>query len=74
MYFCVCEVFKLQQEAPKCRAIPCSKKMDDTPDHYGIEYHGLISHKQAAKLLLNDGEYLIRMSPSSNNIHTLSFR
>lgn len=68
------DLFKLQQEAPKCRAIRCSKKVDGAPNFYGSEYHGPISHKQAAKLLMNDGEYLIRLSPNSDNFHTLSLR
>lgn len=69
-----CLVFKLQQEAPKCNAIRFSVVVDGCPPYYGSEYHGAISHKQAAKLLLNDGDYLIRLSPCSDNFYTLSLK
>ena len=60
-------VYRLQQEAPKPHAIPCSNIVPSRPPYYGSEYHGVISHAQAANLLENDGDYLVRLSGNSEN-------
>lgn len=67
-------VFQLQQEAPKCHAVLCPYPIEGCPPYYGREYHGAISHKKAAALLQNEGDYLIRLSPNSDNFYTLSLR
>lgn len=67
-------VFKLQQEAPKSNPVLCNKTVEQCPPYYGREYHGPISHKVAASLLHKDGDYLIRLSPNSDNFYTLSLK
>ncbi|BES95760.1 RhoGAP [Nesidiocoris tenuis] len=68
------DLYKLQQEAPKPRGIPCLRCIEKPP-YYGDEYHGRLSHLQAAELLLEDGDFVVRLSgPQENPITTLSLR
>lgn len=52
------------------------KDIDNAPDFYGYEYHGLMDHKSSEALLNDkcDGSYLVRRSPGANDHYTLSLR
>lgn len=68
------DLFKLQQEAPKPRAIICSEVME-RPSRYGPEFHGKLTHLEAANLLKEDGDFLVRLSGTEDDpICTLSIR
>ncbi|XP_063708308.1 beta-chimaerin [Culicoides brevitarsis] len=66
-----CELYKLQEEAP--RPIPVlrseSKEIADAPDFYGLDYHGVLGHREADALLHDkpEGSYLVRKSPNRKN-------
>lgn len=51
-------------------------KDDGEISFYGREYHGLLDHRGAERLLEGSeaGSYLIRRSPGTNNHYTLSVR
>ncbi|XP_024081116.1 beta-chimaerin isoform X1 [Cimex lectularius] len=68
------DLYKLQQEAPKPNMIPCDLDVPSKPEHYGKEFHGALSHQQAALLLKEEGDYLVRLSGIANPICTLSFK
>ncbi|KAK9503945.1 hypothetical protein O3M35_010397 [Rhynocoris fuscipes] len=69
------DLYKLQQEAPKPNAILCSKEFLDKPSFYGREYHGPLSHQQASALLIENGDYLVRISGQDDNpTYTLSLK
>ncbi|XP_046407850.1 N-chimaerin-like [Ischnura elegans] len=79
------DLYKLQQEAPKPKPIPCIKSLPyHTPPQYGSEFHGPIGHAEAAQLLDEDGAFLVRESRShasnqdrdsiESKIFTLSLR
>lgn len=65
------DLYRLQQEAPRPFAVLCPTPIPHTPSQYGKEYHGTLSHSQAAALLSHDGDYLVRLS---GQICTLSLR
>lgn len=68
-------MYKLQQEAPKPNAILCTKVFADKPEYYGNEFHGALSHQQAAALLDQNGDYLVRISGQDENLtFTLSLK
>lgn len=66
-----CAVYRIQQEAPRARAVLCQCPVPDTPPEYGSVFHGALSSVQAADILTHDGDYLVRLS---SNIYTLSLR
>ncbi|XP_073972532.1 rho GTPase activating protein at 5A [Rhodnius prolixus] len=69
------DLYKLQQEAPKPNAILCTKVFADKPEYYGNEFHGALSHQQAAALLDQNGDYLVRISGQDENLtFTLSLK
>lgn len=73
--FCSYLVYKLQQESPKPQSIFASSAVSGCPFFYGLEYHGPMNHKEASSLLKNEGNYLIRLSTSSDDkTYTLSLK
>ncbi|KAL1132269.1 hypothetical protein AAG570_010226 [Ranatra chinensis] len=69
LFYIYIPVYRLQQEAPKPRAVHWrgSVPLAGRPSHYGPEFHGVMDHCQAGKLLQQDGDYLVRMSNSQVN-------
>lgn len=68
-------VYKLQQESPKPQPVFAPSAVSGCPFFYGLEYHGAMNHKEANSLLKDDGNYLIRLSTSSDDkMYTLSLR
>lgn len=65
------DLYRLQEEAP--RPIPINrsetKPIIDAPDFYGLEFHGIIGHREAELLFHGkaEGSYLVRKSPSRKN-------
>lgn len=62
------DLYKLQEEAP--RPIPINRSettvIANAPNFYGLEYHGVMGHRDA-ELLFQDkpeGSYLVRKSPN----------
>ncbi|XP_071443629.1 N-chimaerin [Hetaerina americana] len=79
------DLYKLQQEAPKPKPIPCLHSLPyHRPPQFGNEFHGPIGHAEAAQLLDEDGAFLVRESRShtsdqdgnslESKIFTLSLR
>lgn len=68
------DLYTLQSEAPKPNVVQCSSMIEGCPPYYGLNYHGPIKHNEAENLLKNEGSYLIRISPDSDNYYTLSLR
>ncbi|KAG8325517.1 N-chimaerin [Homalodisca vitripennis] len=64
-------VYRIQQEAPRPRAVVCGWSVAHTPPEYGNVFHGALSHGEAASILSQDGDYLVRLS---GHIYTLSLR
>lgn len=62
------DLYRLQEEAPRPHPINrCDTKViADCPDFYGLEYHGVIGHREAELLFQGEpeGSYLIRKSPN----------
>lgn len=54
----------------------CATVTKDRPSFYGQEYHGEINHKKTEEIFAgrDDGEYIVRKSPSSVDFYTLSMR
>lgn len=67
-------LYRLQQEAPKPKAVLCTIPVADYGTHYGREFHGEMSHVEAAELLREEGSYLVRLSGGTNGFYTLTFR
>jgi len=68
-------VYKLQQESPKPQPVFAPSAVSGCPFFYGLEYHGAMNHKEANSLLKDDGNYLIRLSTSSDDkMYTLSLK
>jgi len=67
-------VYKLQQEAPKAKAVVAEGPVPGRPAHYGQEFHGVLSHLDACCLLQDEGSYLIRCSAGNNGFYTLSIK
>jgi len=68
-------VYKLQQESPKPQPVFAPSAVSGCPFFYGLEYHGAMNHKEANSLLTDDGNYLIRLSTSSDDkMYTLSLK
>lgn len=68
-------VYKFQQESPKPQPVFASSAVSGCPFFYGLEYHGTMNHKEANSLLKSDGNYLIRLSTSSDDkTYTLSLK
>lgn len=68
-------VYKLQQESPKPQPVFAPSAVSGCPFFYGLEYHGAMNHKEANSLLIDDGNYLIRLSTSSDDkTYTLSLK
>ncbi|KAL4120860.1 hypothetical protein QTP88_013474 [Uroleucon formosanum] len=69
------DLYKLQQESPKPQPVFAPSAVSGCPFFYGLEYHGAMNHKEANSLLKDDGNYLIRLSTSSDDkMYTLSLR
>lgn len=62
-------------EAPKPKRVIC-ENLVDRPEFYGKEYHGILGHKEATKLLENEpnGAFLTRKGNSYNDFYTLTWR
>ncbi|XP_046684323.1 beta-chimaerin [Homalodisca vitripennis] len=65
------DLYRIQQEAPRPRAVVCGWSVAHTPPEYGNVFHGALSHGEAASILSQDGDYLVRLS---GHIYTLSLR
>ncbi|GAB0100681.1 Chimaerin [Sergentomyia squamirostris] len=63
------ELYKIQLEAPTPKAVLRKHEINDVPEHYGYEYHGMMDHRQTEEILKDspDGTYLVRQSPGANN-------
>lgn len=77
-WFCFL-VYRMQLEAPSPKPIISKTAVIDesVPWFNGSEYHGPISHLQAAQILQNEAEgaYLIRSSPcAEGRFFTLSLK
>ncbi|XP_050058542.1 N-chimaerin isoform X2 [Aphis gossypii] len=69
------DLYKLQQESPKPQPVFAPSAVSGCPFFYGLEYHGAMNHKEANSLLTDDGNYLIRLSTSSDDkMYTLSLK
>lgn len=71
------KLYRMQLEAPVPVPVICNEVLDDLPSYLGRDYHGAISHVQAAELLKDqpNGAYLVRSSRCANgNFHTLSLK
>lgn len=70
------ELYRIQLEAPKPKIIPCKNSGVVRPSFYGKEYHGVISHKEAALKLEEEpnGAFLIRKGSETNDFYTLTWR
>ncbi|KAH8416401.1 hypothetical protein KR222_001581, partial [Zaprionus bogoriensis] len=83
------ELYKIQLEAPTphpvlCRQLrpPANNTVEALEEHnqalqlYGSEYHGVLGHLEAEKMLAHacDGSYLVRRSPKADGYYTLSVR
>lgn len=67
----------MQLEAPNPIPIISENVPADLPSYLGRDYHGAISHTEAAGLLYSqpNGAYLVRSSKSANgHFHTLSLK
>uniref|UniRef100_A0A0K8TMP0 Putative chimerin rho-gtpase-activating protein n=1 Tax=Tabanus bromius TaxID=304241 RepID=A0A0K8TMP0_TABBR len=70
------ELYKIQLEAPSPIVIPCRRELQDAPEFYGREYHGVMGHLEVEKLVagMRDGSFLVRKSPGACDFYTLSLR
>ncbi|KAE8739615.1 hypothetical protein FOCC_FOCC014880 [Frankliniella occidentalis] len=68
------DLYRLQQEAPKAKAIVADGPVPGRPAQFGGEFHGVLSHQDALRLLRDDGDYLVRLSAGNDGFHTLSLR
>lgn len=68
------DLYRLQQEAPKAKCVPADGPVPGRPQQFGEEFHGVLSHQDALRLLSNDGDYLVRLSAGNDGFHTLSLR
>ncbi|XP_050298911.1 beta-chimaerin-like [Anthonomus grandis grandis] len=71
------DLYRIQLEAPVPIPILCDDLLPDRPYFLGQDYHGAISHIQAAQLLdtKENGAYLVRTSRSANGeFYTLSLK
>lgn len=68
-------VYRIQMEAPKPKRLLCDN-VEDRPEFYGREYHGIMSHKEATVLLENEpnGAFLIRKGSQCNDFYTLTLK
>lgn len=62
-------------EAPKPKRVVCDN-LEDRPEFYGREYHGVMSHKEATAILENEpnGAFLIRKGSQNNDFYTLTLK
>ena len=69
-------MYNLQQEAPTAVAVLAegNGRQSPQPDHYSGEYHGPISHHASNRLLLANGQYLVRECGRNPKQLTLSLR
>ncbi|KAJ8712771.1 hypothetical protein PYW08_008075 [Mythimna loreyi] len=69
------ELYRIQLEAPKPKRVVCDN-LDERPEFYGREYHGVISHKEATLILENEpnGAFLIRKGSQGNDFYTLTLK
>ncbi|XP_066151993.1 beta-chimaerin isoform X2 [Euwallacea fornicatus] len=73
----VIQIYRMQLEAPVPIPILCDDIISDRPSFLGQDYHGPISHVEAADLLSSqdNGAYLVRSSRCANGeFHTLSLK
>ncbi|KAK3929266.1 N-chimaerin [Frankliniella fusca] len=68
------DLYRLQQEAPKARPVLADGPVPGRPAQFGGEFHGVLSHQDAHRLLKDDGDYLVRLSAGNDGFHTLSLR
>jgi len=76
-YFVTFIVYRMQLEAPVPIPILCDEILPNMPSFLGQDYHGPISHVDAAKLLNSqrNGAYLVRSSSCANGeFYTLSLK
>ncbi|KAF9417389.1 hypothetical protein HW555_005486 [Spodoptera exigua] len=69
------ELYRIQMEAPKPKRVVCDN-LEDRPEFYGREYHGVMSHKEATAILENEpnGAFLIRKGSQNNDFYTLTLK
>lgn len=67
-------VYRLQLEAPGPKPVTRKHHIANSPPYYGLEFHGVISHLDAAALLVEEGAYLVRQSAVNNGFYTLTLR
>jgi hypothetical protein len=65
-------LYLLQERAPKPHPVICTNTIDDRPQQYADEFHGLIPRSEADRLLTAAGEgaYLVRQSQRSTDTAT----
>ncbi|XP_026467095.1 beta-chimaerin [Ctenocephalides felis] len=69
------ELYQLQLSAPIPNALFRTNDLElGAPNFYGYEYHGIMGHQEANKLLHDsvDGTYLIRRGSNCNDFYTLT--
>ncbi|XP_028405368.1 beta-chimaerin-like [Dendronephthya gigantea] len=68
-------LYQLQLRAPKPTRVRCERQINNKPNHYGKEFHGLISREEADRLVsAQSGSYLVRESQKSPGSYALSMR
>ncbi|XP_068086817.1 beta-chimaerin isoform X2 [Anabrus simplex] len=67
-------LYQLQQKAPRPKPVVCKRYIPSCPPYYGSEFHGVLSHQEAAAIVTEEGEYLVRQSGGVQEFYTLTFR
>lgn len=75
LFYTYSTVYRIQLEAPSPKRIVC-EDCPDRPEFYGLEYHGVMGHKEATLLLEGEpnGAFLIRKGNELNDFYTLTWR
>lgn len=67
-------MYRLQLEAPNAKCVQADGPVPGRPSQFGGEFHGVLSHQDALRLLIENGAYLVRLSAGNDGFHTLSIR
>lgn len=66
------DLYRLQLEAPTAKCVRADGPVPGRPLQFGEEFHGVLSHQDALRLLTENGAYLVRLSAGNDGFHTLS--